>query len=165
MNLEPLYAAVFSYLSSITDETGTAVFRYTSRLLRPWSDFTDEMQPTLCQTQLDEDESQRGPLGPARLELRVGITIWYKFGEPPALSSPEANRLIGYVRSALDAKMLGPDGKLYDKPIGSKQTLGGVVENCYIKGRVIIDEGVLDNQGCVFIPVVLIMGNVPTPRP
>ncbi len=165
MNLEPLYAALFAFLSGIVDAEGVPVFRHTTRILQPWSNFTDEMQPTLCQTQLDEDESERGPMGPARLECRAGVTIWYKFGEPPALSSPQANLLIGYVRQALKATQIGPDGKFYPKPIGSKQTLGGKVENCYIKGRVVIDEGVLDHQGCVFIPIVFIMGDVSTPRP
>ena len=38
-------------------------------------------------------------------------------------------------------------------PIGERQTLGGIVNNAWIEGEVIMDTGILDQQLALMVPV------------
>jgi hypothetical protein len=43
-------------------------------------------------------------------------------------------------------------------PIGERQTLGGLVDNCWIEGDVLMDTGILDQQCALLIPVTVDTG-------
>ena len=43
-------------------------------------------------------------------------------------------------------------------PIGERQTLGGIVDNAWIEGQILIDTGVLDQQSALLIPIVVDCG-------
>jgi hypothetical protein len=43
-------------------------------------------------------------------------------------------------------------------PIGERQTLGGIVDNCWIQGDVLIDTGILDQQSALLVPIVVDTG-------
>jgi hypothetical protein len=43
-------------------------------------------------------------------------------------------------------------------PPGEKQTLGGLVENAWVEGEILIDSGILDQQCVIQIPVKVVTG-------
>ena len=58
----------------------------------------------------------------------------------------------------LNAVWKATETVLNSSPIGERQTLGGIVNNAWIEGEVIMDTGILDNQLALTIPVAVECG-------
>lgn len=58
----------------------------------------------------------------------------------------------------LNAAFLSIINVLRSTPIGERQTLGGLVDDCYILGNVIMLSGIIDQQCTLEIPVVVEVG-------
>jgi tetratricopeptide (TPR) repeat protein len=50
------------------------------------------------------------------------------------------------------------DAALRAKPPGARQTLGGLVENCWIEGSVLVQAGILSQQCSLEIPLLAVTG-------
>ena len=141
MNREPIYAALFALVQS------AASFVTVSRRLRHWSDVAAAEQPALFQIQKSETAEERRPL-PVKWRLAVDL---YLYAHAPDELTPPAT-VLNPLLDALEAA-LAPD------PVSHVQTLGGLVQHCWIAGRIQTDEGVLGGQSVAIVPVeVLVSG-------
>lgn len=60
--------------------------------------------------------------------------------------------------SALNAALLAIVQVLRASPLGTRQTLGGIVDDCFIFGDVMMDTAILDQQAAMMIPVAVDCG-------
>ncbi len=136
MTREPIYVALFTKLQAIG-----AGFATYSRHLRHWTDVQATEQPSLFQVQVGE-LAQPQPLGlPTKWTLSVDLYVYVK-GDGKTAMGATINPLLDAITTAIAP----------DNPSG-KQTLGGLVEHCWIEGALETDEGVLGDQSVVIIPI------------
>jgi hypothetical protein len=141
MNREPIYAALFALVQ------GAASFVTISRRLRHWSDVAAAEQPALFQIQKSETAEERRPL-PVKWRARVDLYLYAH--SPDELTAPAT--VINPLLDALETA-LAPD------PVSHVQTLGGLVQHCWIAGGIQTDEGVLGGQSVAIVPIeILIAG-------
>jgi hypothetical protein len=141
MNREPIYAALFALVQ------GAASFVTISRRLRHWSDVAAAEQPALFQIQKSETAEERRPL-PVKWRARVDLYLYAH--APDELTAPAT--MLNPLLDALEVA-LAPD------PVSHVQTLGGLVQHCWIAGGIQTDEGVLGGQSVAIVPIeILIAG-------
>ena len=139
MNREPIYAALFALVQS------AASFVTVSRRLRHWSDVAAAEQPALFQIQKSEAAEERRPL-PAKWRASVDLYLYAHAPDELTPSATVINPLLDAVEAAL-----APD------PVSHVQTLGGLVQHCWIAGRIQTDEGVLGGQSVAIVPVEILV--------
>lgn len=138
MNRENIYAALYSRLAAIPG------LRTTGRKLRHWSDVDASQQPALFMTQGRQIAT---PGDPAR-----GVpTKWTLMADVYIYVRTDGDQIPGTVMNplldALDAVM-APDNQMQ-----RVQTLGGLVERCWIEGEIETDDGALGDQAVAIIPI------------
>jgi hypothetical protein len=139
MTREPIYAALFEKLRVISSLV-TA-----SRKLKHWADVPDIQQPALFQAQKSENVTGM-PKFPRVWELAVDVYLYVKTAkDPQAAPSTILNPLMDAVQNALAP----------DDPKLERCTLGGLVEHCWIEGRVETDEGALGDQAVAIVPILI----------
>ena len=136
---EPIAVALFNKLSAV------AQFKTTSRRLVLWSDVPASMQPALYVVESDPVATQRPGLGPV-WEWRFDVHVYVNTGDDP--DTPPGT-LMNPILDAIEAA-LAPDNL-----VTNKQTLGGLVQHCWIEGKTQTDQGVLGGQGVAIIPVFI----------
>lgn len=138
MNREDIYAALFALLGKLPGVLTS------SRQLKHWDDVNEF--PAVFQSQKTEIANKSGRGIPTRWTLLVDIYVYVKVetGQP---SSPALNEMLDYITDALAAP----------EPIDNKQTLGGLVEDCWIDGQITTDEGTLGELAVAIIPVHIIV--------
>ena len=132
---EPIYLALWNKVKDISG------FETTSRRLRHWADTPKSEQPALYQAQAGEEAiPQRGL--PAKWHLSVNFYIYVQADDNPDDSpAPALNSLLDAIEAAL-----APD-------ISGLQSLGGLVYNCWIQGKIETLEGVLGGQEVAIVPI------------
>lgn len=136
---EAIYSAFFDKIKNVTK------FQVASRRLRHWSDVAPADQPALFVAQRAETV-QPAPGMPPVWEFRADIYIYANTrGDQSRAPAEILNPILDAVIAALAPSPI----------TAGKQTLGGIVEHCWIEGSVQTDEGVLGDQGVIIIPVVL----------
>lgn len=139
---EPIYAALFARIES------AAPFATASRRLRHWSDVQAAEQPALFLTQKSETATgQRGL--PTKWLLAADIYLYCQAPDEVTAPALVLNPLIDAIEKAL-----APTGG--DAVLGNAQTLGGLVSDCRIAGKIETDEGALGGQAVAIIPVELL---------
>lgn len=137
MNREQIYAELFERLKAIPG------LRTTSRKLRHWTDVDSSQQPALFQAQGRQIAT---PGDPAR-----GVpTKWTFLIDVYVYARTDGDRVPGTVMNPLlDAieAVTKPDN-----PTQRVQTLGGLVERCWIEGDIETDEGTLGDQAVAIVP-------------
>jgi len=138
MNREQIYSALFSRISEIDG------FTTISRRLKHWDDVAPSEQPALFQTQKSESVSTVPGMNPV-WEFNLELYIYARSSGDP-FNSPAIilNPLVDAIVAAL-----APN------PISNKQTLGGLVQHCWIEGAIETDEGVLGDQAVAIIPIIM----------
>ena len=135
---EPIYAALFAKLA------GIGGFNTTSRRARILSDVPQEEQPALFVYQVNEMVNTVPSLESVHtLKADVIVYVWEE--DESVSPSIKLNPLIDAIENALAPEML----------TNNKQTLGGLVEHCWIEGDIQTDEGVLGNQALAIIPILI----------
>ena len=140
MNSEAIYQALFDRLSGIDG------FVTTSRRLRLWNDVAPTERPALFVTQGNQSEAPTKGLD-AIVELSAEAYIYVHEEDPTKPPSSQLNTMIDRFRAKL-----APD----HPDICEYQTLGGLVEHCWIEGTIEVFEAVenmLDDQGIAIIPI------------
>ncbi|QBK69676.1 hypothetical protein [Acinetobacter johnsonii] len=140
MNSEVIYQALFDRLSGIDG------FVTTSRRLRLWNDVAPTERPALFVTQGNQSEAPTKGLD-AKVELEAEVYVYIHESDPSIPPSVQLNQMIDHVRAKL-----APD----HPDICEYQTLGGLVEHCWIEGTIEVFEAVenmLDDQGIAIIPI------------
>jgi hypothetical protein len=139
MNREAIAAALFAKLQGVT------TFATASRRLKSWADVAAADQPALFLNLRTYLYTQRPGLGPV-WEFNFDAYVYVKTDDNGDVAP---STVMNPILDAIDA-VLQPDNA-----ITNKQTLGGLVQHCWIEGRVDTDEGVLGGQGVAIIPIVV----------
>ena len=136
MNREPIYAALFAKFANIPGVVTVG------RKLRHWADVNPIEQPALFQAQKSETAIRSTGLNPKwQLELTLYLYVNTSGDVSPTVT---LNRIMDAVLTAL-------------QPLpGLMQTLGGLVHDCRVEGRIETDEGVMGDQAVALIPVFII---------
>lgn len=140
MNSETIYQALFNSLSGIDG------FVTTSRRLKHFNNVAPDARPALFVTQGNQTEVPVKGLD-AKVELEAEVYIYIHENDPSIPPSVQLNQMIDQVRAKL-----APD----NPDICEYQTLGGLVEHCWIEGTIEVFEAVenmLDDQGIAIIPI------------
>jgi len=132
---ETIYAALFSTLSAV------AGFVTVSRRLKHWTDTPPAAQPALFVIQRREAVVTVPGLNPV-YTLEVDAYLYAYSGDLTASPAQLLNPLL----DAVTATLL-PDAAT------NKQTLGGLVQHCWIEGNIETDEGVLGSQAVAIVPI------------
>lgn len=140
MDSELIYQALFSRLSSIDGVVTT------SRRLKHFNHVPAEQRPAIFVTQGNQVEAPIKGLD-AKIELEAEIYIYIHEDDIAIPPSVQLNRMIDRVRQAIAPEF--PE-------ISEYQTLGGLVEHCWIEGTIEVFEAVenmLDDQGIAIVPI------------
>lgn len=146
MNTEAIYAALFERLKTLQG------FTTVSRRLRHFNHVSAESRPALFLTQGNQTESpKKGLKAKVVLEAELYVYVSLLDGEDSVM--PQLNSLIDQIRVKVAPDF--PDVCEY-------QTLGGIVEHCWLEGTIEIFEavdGMLDNQAIATIPLRILTTN------
>jgi hypothetical protein len=137
--LEPIYTALFALLTPLKN---SGKFAVTSRRLQHVNDYDVSNMPACFQNQTGAG-SQGGKTGLPRNRLTVDWYVYLPAGDETAAT--KLNEYVGYLA-----------GALAPTTPGTKQTLGGLVEDCYIEGNIEMYEGVLHDRAVIIMPIVIV---------
>ncbi|AOA58274.1 hypothetical protein [Acinetobacter larvae] len=146
MDSEAIYQALYQRLSQIDGVVTT------SRRLRHFNQVPSEQRPALFITQGNQQEAPVKGLN-AKVQLEAEVYLYIHESDPAIAPSIQLNRMIDKVRDAI-----APD---YPE-VCEYQTLGGLVEHCWIEGTIEVyeaAENMLDDQGIAIIPVRILTTN------
>lgn len=135
---EDVYATLFGLTSKIEG------VKIRSRKLTHWTDCPEF--PAVYMHQLPETVVKTGRGIPSIHTLHVEFYVYVKVpgNDDPA---PHVNRLVDAVCDAVAPAIPGAF---------NKQTLGGLVQDCWVDGDIMNDEGVLGETGVAIIPVSIL---------
>ena len=128
MTRESIYSALFAKLSGIS---GLVI---ASRRLKHYSDVSPSEQPAMFVTQAAQFVKQTKGL-PSQYTLDAKIWVYTNDPDPTKAPAQAINDIMDQV-----------DAILKPTTPANKQTLGGLVEHCWIDGEIITDEGTLGDQ-------------------
>lgn len=116
-----------------------------SRRARHWGQVPPSEQPAFFQVQRYEEEIVKGPNMPTKWEFHVEWMFYTNSGgDLTAAPMTQMNPLLDYV----DA--------LFPTVPGRRITLGGVVFEARINGRIQTDEGMLGPQSVAIVPLRIV---------
>lgn len=140
MDREAIYSALFAKVSAIPG------LKTKSRILQHWNDVPPSRQPALFQAQGDQVAA---PLtgGPTKWTFYVSLYLYCYSSNPKAPPAPQLNQYLDDIEKALKADYTG------------YQTLGGLVFDCAIDGKVETDEGLLGSQSVAIVPIKITVVN------
>lgn len=143
MNREAIFVALFDLLKAVPGIT------VAERRLRHWSDVQSAEQPYLCLAQGGQTAQQGDPAKgvPTKWTLEADIYL-YALTTGGQTPSTVLNPIVDAVESALQPQY--PDIEKY-------QTLGGLVQHCWIEGNIDTDEGTLGDQAVAVIPIKILV--------
>lgn len=144
---EEIFAALFALAQ--TANTQATPFAVMSRRFIPWAQRENLEAPELYQLQLEQPGTQKGHFALTTWNLKA-LWVCYFPVNTDDLTTPTSPTLNNYM-DALEAAIKAPPSR--------KQNLGGLVENAYIDGQVLIDEGL--NSGppaLISIPITINVG-------
>lgn len=136
INRESAYGALFDLLSQID---GIPTF---SRILAHWDDVSPSQQPAIYLAQ-DTQQATQAKGMPMIYVLGAKLWLYAHRDTNDIVPSTQINNIL----DAIDAILTPNPTPEY------KQTLGGVVEHCWINGAIITDEGTLGNQSIAIVPI------------
>lgn len=131
--------------------TGSATYNYSSRRLRMPDQVANVAKPALFQVEHKETVVKGKLITPAIRTLHIDVWIYIAIGtDPNAVPITTLNNLI-------DAIDPNNGGVLKPSPMNGRQTLGGLVTDCYINGDIIKTPGDIGNgMGAAIIPLEVV---------
>ena len=147
MDSEAIYQALFDRLSIKVEGLKTV-----SRRLRHFNTVQEDQRPALFITQGNQQEVPVNGLDP-KVELAAEIYLYIHEADTTKPPSSQMNIYVDRVREAIK-----PDFP----EINEYQTLGGLVEHCWIEGTIEVYEAVenmLNDQAIAIIPVRILTTN------
>jgi hypothetical protein len=119
------------------------------RILRHWTNVPAAQQPAMFMAEADEVVNKRPAGQPSNTVLNVKIYIYANAPDINTPVAPTINLLLRQLRLALQRDTSGPGA------IQNRQTLGGLVYDLYIQGKIEKDEGYLGQQGVAVVPIII----------
>lgn len=141
--IEPIAVALFERLNALVT---SGDLKMASRQLQHVAEVDIALMPCAFQHQLKLPLSD--VMKGVRIQRASFMLDWY-FYAPASQSAPGSTILNTLVDKAL-AQLAPP---MYD----GKQTLGGLVEDCYVEGAIEYFEGVLQDRAVVILPVKIVV--------
>jgi len=137
---EDVFAALFALGQGISWGIPARSFLASGRRVRTWGETPS--QPALYQAEHAETITQVTNLESKRM-LEASWIIYHNAGaNPAAIPATETNLIL----DAIDAA-LAPD------PGDTRLTLGGLAYHVWIEGQVFRDNGDIDNQAMLVVPI------------
>jgi len=137
---EPIFAALFALVTSIPG------VRKCARRAVHWDDVSPADCPAVFLVQKGQD-ARTQTRTPTVWTLDCELIVYVKTdGNHSKDASPGLNAILDAIDLALEPKDFGVD---------YRQTLGGLVHDCKIEGRIETDEGLLGETAVAIIPVKL----------
>ena len=137
---EAVSNGVYALLSGISWDTPARSWAYTSQRMQIWTDCP--AQPAMYMTEHDEHPTQKTRLL-TRNEREFQVVVYQDTAKDGLTPGKVENNLI---LDAIEDALRPPPGQ-------ETQTLGGLVHHCWIEGDVFRDSGDLDGQGCITVPI------------
>lgn len=137
---EPVHAALFAKLEAIAD------FKTASRRFKHWTDVNPPDHPALFLTSRTEVATQKPVIGTPVWDIAFDVALYVHTGGDVAVAPAS---LLNTLLDAIE-KAMRPDDLAKNK-----NTLGGLVEHCWIEGQIQTDEGVLGDQGVAIVPILV----------
>lgn len=141
MDFEAKYAAFFDLLENAVG----AQVKTASRRLKHWSDVPPKEQPCIFVTETGIDAIGRVGL-PQKYVLGCSIYIYVYESSPKAIPATKLNNILKVITETI---------ALRPSDISGCVTLGGLVTDCKISGKIETDEGLLDSQAVAIVPIQL----------
>jgi len=138
--------ALHALLAGIVWDSPARGFAYTSERLQLWDDVPT--QPAMMTQEGDERHTQTTRGMPLRI-LEYRVIVYQRTGVDTSLPRPadENDLIMGAIEEAI------PDGSEPDL----NQTLGGLVHSVRISGTVLKDDGAMDGQAMIVVPIDVIV--------
>lgn len=153
---ETIYRALFDLMGA-TKINGDPAFVYTSRKLRTTDDITSLRQPALLMSQMSQIVIRKERGMPPIHEWPVTFFMLFRPGD---LMTPVADDEEQYadtiINNYLDAFENQLEPAVLAHASNGCQTLGGLVKDVRMEGVVVTNNGLLDNQAVVEIPVKIL---------
>jgi hypothetical protein len=128
---------------------GSSTYQTTGRRFQTFANLPNVQKPALFLVEPKENHRRDKELVPARRIIEYECFIFIDDGtDPNAVPITVLNPLI----DAIDPV----NGGVLTPGINGRQTLGGIVMDCYIEGEIIKVPGDLDGQGAAIIPIKVI---------
>lgn len=162
---ETMFQNLYSLLSQTMtlDGTGqptsTPAFLTTGRKLPQVSAISQAIQPALYMLEGEQDVGEKAIALPV-YELHCAAVVFFRdTGGDQGIPSTQMNNLRDAVTFQMRERTLAADGvTVTPLLLGNKQTLGGVVYHARVKGRVLANEGLQNNQGALVFPISILNG-------
>lgn len=141
---EALQALQAKLTTALVGNYGFVVAGQLDRRLKHWS--VVDVQPALFIVQKTMDVKQNDKEPPA-IWIHLDLVLYVK-GSADQILSPSViyNPIIDAIFAALTPT-----------PAGTEQNLSGTAFQCRIQGNIETDEGTLEDQGYVIIPLIIIL--------
>jgi|SRR5215472_15024088 len=140
---ESIGIALFTLLS-----TASYPFQVKDRIGAIYSEVTPADQPYMGLIETSITGVQNTALGEEKWRITFAVLIYIRADADPAtIPVTNVNAAIKAIAEVIN-----------NVPLGEKQTLGGLVNNCWIDGTMRIDTGIIDQQMAVWIPVTCEVG-------
>lgn len=155
---EVMYQALFTLLSQ-TQLSGSAAFVTSSRRLPQVSTVSPANQPALYMLESEENVTEHENGLPVFEHKVAAVVLFRNNSSTSTVASSQLNALRDAVFTQLQSFTLASDQQtVIAKPLGERQTLGGIVYHCRILGRVLKNEGLQNQQGAIVFPISILAG-------
>ena len=157
VNAEPIYAALFDLLVSQLQGSPPTFATIGRRHIAPKS-LTPVQQPALFSVGVGSIDNPRPGGTPGKVTLKALLILYAwnsALNQPPGqeteLSETIINSLVTSVRQALLPTFPNNQFRV------NQQTLGGLVEHCWIEGEGVVDPGIYGQQAGAILPVHILV--------
>jgi hypothetical protein len=154
-NAEQIFEALFELVAGIGEPVNGVAsatpLATSSRRWRAWSTVGSAEMPAFFQMQTPGiKQVQTGHLGLTKYQLKAALFFYFAVNvdDTADATSPTLNAYYAAVDAALQPTIAG----------GWKQQLGGLVENCWIDGDVLFDEGLITPPAMLVFPITILTG-------
>lgn len=137
--------------------TSTPAFVTTGRRLPQVSNVSQVQQPACYIIEGEQDLLEKA-IALAKYEIHCAAVILCRNeGGAQSIASTQLNALRDAFIFQLQQRGLNPDGTTISSlPGGLRQTLGGVVYHARVKGRMLMNEGLQNNQAAIVMPISIL---------
>ena len=136
--------ALFELLTGIAPP-GSSDWAFSERSLTPYSDLEPSQQPYLGMLCDDQDGSQSRSTGANKWELHYIAQIYFLRGAQDKNFGDMCDDFIDDIEAALQTFPL-------------PNTLGGLVVNCFIDGKVLVNPAIVSGQAGIQVPITVLSG-------
>jgi hypothetical protein len=157
VSTEAVYAALFSLLSQSQVGEQTA-FVTASRRLPAIANVLAAQQPAMFFLEGEEDVKENNIGLPVYIYSLAVVVLFKSNASPTTIASTQMNALRDAVVNQLYANTLNASGQVVPMQLGEKQSLGGIVYDVAIVGKIMKNEGLQTQQGGLLFPIKILTG-------